>query len=63
MVDVDVSTIFAEQITDPVPATIRSGLGEVMSPDTRPSEIQKSKGFLRIFQEFNYLVIEGGGQL
>ena len=46
-VDLDVSTILAEQIKDPVPGTVRSWIRKNTPPDTKSPEIQQSKGLLR----------------
>ena len=46
-VDLDVSTILAEQMKDPVLGTVRSWFGENTPPDTKSPEIQQSKGVLR----------------
>ena len=62
-VDLDVSTIFAEQIKDPVLGTIRSWLRKGISPEGRSPDIQQSKGLLRYCQEFDRLLIEDEGQL
>ena len=57
-VDLDISTILAEQIKDPVPGTVRSWIRKGISPETKTLEIQQSKGLLRYCQEFDRLLIE-----
>ena len=52
-IDVDVSTILAEQITDPVLGTVRSRIRKRSSPEPKDPEIQQSKGLLRYCQEFD----------
>ena len=46
-VDLDVSTILAEQIKDPVLGTVRSWLRKGISPEAKSPDIQQSKGLLR----------------
>ena len=62
-VDLDVSTILAEQIKDPVLGTVRSWIRNGISPEPKTLEIQQSKGLLRYCQEFDRLLIEEEGQL
>ena len=62
-VDLDVSTILAEQIKDPVLGTVRSWLRTGNSPEAKSPDIQQSKGLLRYCQEFDRLSIEEEGQL
>ena len=62
-VDLDVSTILAEQIEDPVLGIVRSWLRKGISPEPKTPEIQQSKGLLRYCQEFDRLLIEEEGQL
>ena len=62
-VDLDVSTILAEQMKNPVLGTVRSWIRENTPPDPKSPEIQQSKGLLRYCQEFNRLLIEDEGQL
>ena len=62
-IDVDVSTILAEQIKNPVFGTVRSWLRKGDSPEAKSPDIQQSKGLLRYCQEFNRLLIEEEGQL
>ena len=62
-VDLDVSTILAEQIKDPVLGTVRSWIREQISPNVKSPEIQQSKGLLRYCQELDRLLIETKGQL
>ena len=57
-VDLDISTILAEQIKDPVLGTVRSWIRKGISPEPKTPEIQKSKGLLRYCQEFDRLLIE-----
>ena len=45
-VDLDVSTILAEQIEDPVLGTVRSWLQKGISPEAKSTDIQQSKGLL-----------------
>ena len=46
-IDLDVSTILAEQIKDPVLGTVRSWIRKETSPELTTPEIQQSKGLLR----------------
>ena len=62
-IDLDVSTILAEQIKDPVLGTFRSWIQKGTSPKPKNLEIQQSKRFLRYCQEFDRLLIEEEGQL
>ena len=62
-VDLDVSTILAEQIKDPVLGTVRSWIRKGNSPEPKTPEVQQSKGLLRYCQEINRLLIEEEGQL
>ena len=62
-VDIGVSTIFGEQMKDPVLGTIRAWIRKNAPPVTKSQEIQQSKGLLRYCQEFNRLLIEEEGQL
>ena len=57
------STIFAEQIKDPVLGTVRSWIRKGTSPEPKHPEVQQSKGLLRYFHEFDRLLIEEEGQL
>ena len=57
-VDLDVSTILAEQIKDPMLGAVRSWLREGISPEAKSPDIQQSKGLLRYCQEFDRLLIE-----
>ena len=45
-IDLDVSTILAEQIKDPVLGTVRSWIRKGISPEPKTPEIQQSKGLL-----------------
>ena len=62
-VDLDVSTILADQIRDPVPGTVRSWISKRMSLDIKSPEIQQSKGLLRYCQKLDRLLIETERQL
>ena len=62
-VDLDVSTILAEPIKDPVLGTVRSWLRKGFSPEANSPGVQQSKGLLRCCQEFDRLLIEEEGQL
>ena len=62
-IDLDVSTILAEQIKDPVLGTVRSRIRKGTLPEPKDPEIQQSKGLLRYCQEFDRLLIEEEGQL
>ena len=62
-VDLDISTILAEQIKDPVLGTVPSWIRKGISPEPKTPEIQQSKGLLRYCQEFDRLLIEEEGQL
>ena len=46
-IDLDVSTILAEQIKDPVLGTVRAWIRKGTSPEPKAPEIQQSKGLLR----------------
>ena len=46
-VDLDVSTILAEQTKDPVLGTVRFWLRKGISPEAKSPDIQQSEGFLR----------------
>ena len=63
IIDLDVSTILAEQITDPVLGIVRSWIRKGTLPEPKDPEIQQSKGLLRYCQEFDRLLIEEEGQL
>ena len=56
--DLDVSTILAEHIKDPVVRTVRSWIRKGNSPEPKTSEIQQSK-VLGYCQELDRLLIEG----
>ena len=62
-VDLDVSTILAEQYKDPMLGTVRSWIRKRISPEPKTPEIQQSKGLLRYCQEVDRLLIEEEGQL
>ena len=61
--DLNVSTILAEQFKDPVLGTVRSWIRRGASSEPKDPEIQQSKGLLRFCQDFNRLLIEEEGQL
>ena len=61
-VDLDVSTILAEQIKDPVRGTVRSWIRKGTSPEPKSPEIQRAEGLLGHCQEFDRLLIEENGQ-
>ena len=63
IVDLDVSTILAEQIQDPVLGTLRSWLRRGISPEAKFPGNQQSKGLLRFCLEFDRLLLEEEGQL
>ena len=62
-VELDVSTILAEQIKDPVLGTVRSWIRKQISPNVKSPEIQQSKCLLRYCQELDRPLIEPEGQL
>ena len=62
-IDLDVSTILAEQIKDPVLGTVISWIPKGSSSEPKTPKIQQSKGLLRYCQEFDRLLIEEEGQL
>ena len=62
-IDLDMSTILAEQIKDPVLGIVRSWIRKGTSPEPKDPEIQQLKGLLRYCQEFDRLLIEEKGQL
>ena len=55
-VDLDVSTILAEQIKDPVRGTVRSWIPKGTSPEPKSPEIQRAEGLLGYCQEFDRLL-------
>ena len=57
-VDLDVSTIMAEQIKDTVLGTVSSRTRKKLSPFVKSAEIQQSKGLLRFCQELDRPFIE-----
>ena len=57
-VDLDVSTILAEQIKDLVLGTVRSWIRNGTPPKSKIPEIQQSEGVLRHCQEVDRLLIE-----
>ena len=61
--DLDVSTILAEQIRDPVLRTVRSWIRKRTSTQPKTPGIERSKGLSRYCQEFDRLLIEEKGQL
>ena len=62
-VDLDVSTILAEQINDPVLGSVRSWILKNSPSDIKSLEIQQCEGLLRYCQVLNRLLIEEEGQL
>ena len=62
-IDLDVSTILAEQIKDPVLGTVRSWIRKGTSLEPKGPEIQQSEGLLRFCQKFDRLLFEEEGQL
>ena len=62
-VDLDASTILAEQNEDPVLGTVRSWIRKGISHEPKTPEIQQSIGLLRYCQEFERLLNEEEGQL
>ena len=62
-VDLDISTILAEQIKVPVIGIVRSWLRKGISPEAKSPDIQQSMGLLRYCQEFDRLIIEEEGEL
>ena len=62
-IDLDVSTILAEQLKDPVLGTVRSWIRKRTSPEPKTPEIQQSKRLLGYCQELGRLLIEEEGQL
>ena len=62
-IDLDVSTILAQQNKDPVLGTVRSWIRKGTLPEPKDPEIQQPKGLLRYCQEFDRLLIEEEGQL
>ena len=64
IIDLDVSTILAEQIKYPILGTVSSWIRKRTSQIQQSGpEIQQSKGLLRYCQEFDRLLIEEEGQL
>ena len=62
-VDLDVSTILAEQMKDPVLGTVRSWIRKNTTTDIKSPKIQQSKGLHRFCQDFDRIPIEDEGQL
>ena len=62
-IDLDVSTILAEQMKHPVLGIVRSWIRKGTLPKPKGPEIQQSKGLLRFCQEFDRLLIEEEGKL
>ena len=60
-VDVDVSTILAEQLKDPVLGIVRSRIRKGISPEPKTPEIEQAKRLSRYCQEIGRLLIEGKG--
>ena len=61
-IDLDVSTILAEQNKDPVLGIVRSWIRKGIPPEPKTPDIQQSKGLLRYYQEIDRLLIEEEGQ-
>ena len=61
--DLDVYTILAKQIEDPVLGTVRLRLQKGILTEAKSPEIQQSKGLLRYCPEFDRLLIEEDGHL
>ena len=62
-IDLDVLTILAEQIKDPVVGTVRSWIRKGTSHKSKDPGFQQSKGLLQFCQEFDRLLIEKEGRL
>ena len=62
-IDLNVSTILADQIKDPVFGRVRSWIRKGNSPEPNTPKIQQSKGLLRFCHELGRLLIDGKGQL
>ena len=62
-IDLDACTILAEQIVDPVLATVGSEIRKGTSFESKTPEIQQAKGLLRYCQDFDRLLIEDERQL
>ena len=62
-VDFDVVTSLADHFKDPVLGTVRSWLRRGTLRESKSVEIQRPKGYLRIYQEFNRLLIEKAGEV
>ena len=60
-VDLDVSTILAEQSKDPVLGRVKSWLRKEISRELKAPEIQQSKGLSGYCQKFDRLLIEDEG--
>ena len=56
-IDLDVSTILAEQNKDPVLGTVGSWIRKKTSPEPEAPEIQQSKALLRYCQEFDRMCL------
>ena len=61
-IDLDLSTILAEQIKDSVLGKVRSWIQRGTSPELKAPKIQQSKGLLRYCQEFDRLLTEEEGK-
>ena len=57
-VDLDVSTILAEQVKDKILGTVRPWNRKDNPPDLMSPEFQQSKGVLRCCEKLNRLLIE-----
>ena len=62
-VHLDVCTIMAEEIKDPVFGTVRSWRRKGIQPEAKSPKIQQSSGLFSFCQEFDRLLIEEEGQL
>ena len=62
-INLDVSTILAEQIKDPVLGTVRSWIRIETSAEPKAPEVQQSKGLLAYCQEIDRLLFEAEGHL
>ena len=62
-IHLDVFTILAEQIKNPVPGAVPSWIRKGILPDPKSPEARQSKGLLSFCQEFDRLLIEEEGQL
>ena len=61
--ELNVNTIFLEQINDPVLSVVRQWIKTGNKRTPKSPELQHSKGLMRYFQEFDRLTIEEQGNL